>query len=262
MGLDRQPTKALQHALDDLRDRVTALLRTGKPVVLLEESGGENLERILPLGSTNPLFAWLPMSHTEAAGRDMGTYLRELGHRRLAWFGDNDGIAWSSLRCNGLRQAFEVVGIRDAVIPFNVRLGAPEEHDTAPSHDTAQGAFRGFSLSRYPLRSVKQAFDQAITHPDITAWVCAHDRLALTALDYLTERGLDVGSRLSLAEFDDTPDAMLAGLTSYSFAEDRIVTAAINHILSPSRPKPRHMIEVPGMVMARQSTGRAAESGR
>ena len=40
MGLDRQPTKALQHALDDLRDRVTALLRTGKPVVLLEESGG------------------------------------------------------------------------------------------------------------------------------------------------------------------------------------------------------------------------------
>jgi len=58
---------------------------------------------------------------------------------------------------------------------------------------------------------------------------------------------------------DNTEDSFGQGLTSYDFNVPAIVQTMFDHILEPRRSIPRAgpILEVPGVVMARQSSGPA-----
>jgi DNA-binding LacI/PurR family transcriptional regulator len=69
-----------------------------------------------------------------------------------------------------------------------------------------------------------------------------------------------VPGRISVTSFDNTVDSFGQGLTSYDFNVPAIVQAMFDHILEPRRSVPRAepILEIPGVIMARQSSGPAS----
>jgi DNA-binding LacI/PurR family transcriptional regulator len=65
-----------------------------------------------------------------------------------------------------------------------------------------------------------------------------------------------LADELSLIGFDDTLEAYLQGLSSYSFNLPAIINAALEHVLAPKRTgRCKPMQELPGMVMERRTSG-------
>jgi DNA-binding LacI/PurR family transcriptional regulator len=101
---------------------------------------------------------------------------------------------------------------------------------------------------------------RALALPGVTAWVAYNDMLALLLLDVLKSEGIAVPGRLSVASFDDVPDAFNVGLTSYNFNVPAIVEAMVDHILggpSSRHLKSQRIVEIPGYVVERSTTTRA-----
>jgi DNA-binding LacI/PurR family transcriptional regulator/DNA-binding GntR family transcriptional regulator len=103
-------------------------------------------------------------------------------------------------------------------------------------------------------------FEKALACKDATAWVCASDGLAFTALEFAQNRGIAVPGDISIVGFDNEPVfAAKARLTSYDFNANGFVHRMLNFISHPPRPRGAYhhsAIEVEGMVIARGSTAR------
>jgi DNA-binding LacI/PurR family transcriptional regulator/DNA-binding transcriptional regulator YhcF (GntR family) len=117
---------------------------------------------------------------------------------------------------------------------------------------------------RLHARACARLFDRALRlRPNVTAWICASDSLALNALSYLKNRNIEVPQKLSVVGFDNQPIVALDHrLTSLDFNVRGFAYRILNFISRP--PKPRghyhHLpIEVEGIIVQRDSTGRANE---
>jgi hypothetical protein len=106
----------------------------------------------------------------------------------------------------------------------------------------------------YPL------FEQAARRKDVTAWICATDGIALTALQFCRERGIAVPKDLSITGFDNEPiEAVEERLTTFDFNTQGAIDAILHYITSPTRQRgPHHHVpvEIEGMVILRETTGK------
>lgn len=258
---------------------LSPLLATQRPVCLLEDTGVSAPQDLATAHARRPGFVWIPFGYGPAAGRDMGRYLFALGHRKVAWLTSSPGHQWSEERQAGLQQAFESMGLGQAVVSYATREPLTL-HGTQSTSGHGVGFDRsemehvppqGYGFTRYrgtdsaKLRGIlrqhlQPLFERALADRALTAWVGANDYVALAAMEFLREQGVTPGNRISVAGFDDGLDAVVEDLTSYSFNEERVVDAIINHVLAPHPPRTTDsgvMVDVPGMVMARGTTGPA-----
>ncbi len=269
---------------EELVENVHAfVLPTEKSVCFLEETGGPTLERINHFRNAYPLFAWLPYSYTQRPGLEMARHLIPLGHRRVAWFGPGSDNSWEINRLMGLRQGFAGLGLHDAIVTFTGASQDFDTHDDTEEHDALVaeldairdhvrkhewfvGEMQHRMLNLVDIathvrlrRAFRPCFEKALRDSSITAWVGANDAIALAAMSFLKKEGLHLPRDMSVVGFDDSIDAVLTGLTSYSIDEERIAAAVVSHVLSPSRGRQRKgiVLDVPGVVMRRLSSGKA-----
>lgn len=187
-----------------------------------------------------------------AATRALGRHLVALGHQRIAVIGthlgsdlapgpvgsqttDDSGSYVSRERLRGYRDAFTEAGLAwSDVEVINAAGNSRHEGAAAAAH----------------------ALDRA---PRPTAVVAITDMLALGVLDAVAARGLRVGHDVSVAGFDDIPDAAAANLTTVrQSAIERGRIAADLLLDPPTDPAKRHVV-LPAELIVRASTGPAQE---
>jgi DNA-binding LacI/PurR family transcriptional regulator len=182
------------------------------------------------------------------AARDLGAHVAELGHRRIGVIAasvaserptgpltmsgpEEMPYHFSRERLRGYRDAFAEVGLRWADLTIaNAALYTREEGAAAAA----------YLLDRSPRP---------------TAILAVTDRLALGALDAIAERGLRLGHDVSVAGFDDVPEAAAAGLTTVGQPAREMGRIAGGLLLDPpSDPAARHVV-LPTRLAVRASTG-------
>ncbi len=103
---------------------------------------------------------------------------------------------------------------------------------------------------------LEKLFDRAVSIAGVSAWVCANDYMATTAIEYIKRK---VDKRIAVTGFDDTFPAFRGSLTSYNFNIQGLVQLMLAHILNPSREsavKRMAPIEVEGLLVVRNTTFR------
>lgn len=182
-----------------------------------------------------------------AATRAVGQHLIALGHRRVAVIGTQladgrvgpvtleapDGLESyvSRERLRGYRDVFAEAGVAwSDIVTINAAGNSRREGEEAAAY----------------------ALDRA---PRPTAVIALTDVLALGVLDALATRGLSVGHDVSVAGFDDIPDAARNQLTTVrQSATERGRVAAELLLDPPSDPASRHVV-LPAELIVRASTG-------
>jgi DNA-binding LacI/PurR family transcriptional regulator len=187
-----------------------------------------------------------------AAARAIGRHVVALGHRRIAVIGHYVGPDQTSgpvsgpdldevpsyvsrERFRGYRDAFAEAGVAwSDVVTINAAGNSRHDGAVAAAH----------------------ALDRA---PRPTAVLAITDMLALGTLDALAARGLRPGHDVSVAGFDDIPDAAIAQLTTIrQSAIERGRIAGELLIDPPADPGERHVV-LPTELIVRASTGPAQE---
>ncbi|MBS1907786.1 MAG: LacI family DNA-binding transcriptional regulator [Actinobacteria bacterium] len=113
-------------------------------------------------------------------------HLVALGHRRIAYVGATTGMSTEEQRFRGYRLGLDAAGI-----PFDEDVLVDVENDP----DAAASAIAAFLPQ----------------HPDVTAFVCLTDHVAIGAGRSLRAAGLKLPEDASVVGFDDTP--LVADLT-------------------------------------------------
>jgi DNA-binding transcriptional regulator YhcF (GntR family)/DNA-binding LacI/PurR family transcriptional regulator len=255
----------------DLDKLLDGLHQAGRPVVVLDESG-EYLER--PGRSRLPRLRCFSLSYPPTAGRAMGRYLLQSGHRRVAYVMRQPPARWNDNRLRGLREAFDRTGDPHAVhvVPF----GAP---DHAVDFEANFRAIRSVTATRGVNADHLQAFMNAIRRLEdplqvetnnaltsvrvaqacraaqadrrITAWVGENDVVAAACLDALAASRRKA---CRVVGFDDSRAALERSLTSYNFGMGRLVRTMVAAIVDPSvapAAKLGRPMEIEGTVVVR-----------
>jgi LacI family transcriptional regulator, galactose operon repressor len=169
-------------------------------------------------------------------GRLAVEHLVELGHRRIAFIGDDarpEGFTSIADRREGYLQTLAAAGIQP--LPELQEYGAIERDE---AHRIAG---RMLSLAERP-----------------TAVFAAYDTLALGVLEAARLAGVDVPGELSVIGFDDLEVASYAGLTTVRqpLRESGRVAAEILLDVLAGREGAARQVELPLNIVVRRTTGR------
>lgn len=179
-----------------------------------------------------------------ADGRRVGQFLIDRGHRRVAYVSPYADGDYSINRRDGLIGAFVDGGYGNAVVACETS----REVSSGELSELARGVWRqigdqyadvDYPAVREAIRKrglaphLKELFERALSDPAVTAWVCNNDTVALEALHYLALRRYEVPGHIALVGFDDTQEAFMEGLTSYSFDPTGLAQAMLNQVLLP-----------------------------
>lgn len=200
------------------------------------------------------------------AGLAVGNYLVARGHRRVAYIGPERHIRWSHDRLAGLVDAMlgadpeaevavfplpeanqpdsrslvpELTRVLQNTLPhvFAMALGVSSYHETRFLRQVAASSYDYHALLfRTPvwsLRGFEDAARKARRRPELTAWVCGNEKVAVLAHDYLVSAGVRVPGELSLIGIDDVQETLIRRTTMHSFVPRMAVETAINAILKP-----------------------------
>jgi len=166
------------------------------------------------------------------SARQAADHLLQLGHRKMALVG---GTNLSS--CNDFLQAFTerclTAGMSAEDLPY-------EEAQFTEEHGVA-AAERVLDL-----------------HPEVTAIICANDRLAVGALRALHQRGVSVPDDMSVMGLDDLPQANFTtpGLTTVHHQLFHMGRRACQQLIDMFRGRTRSCQEfLPTRLIERESTG-------
>jgi DNA-binding LacI/PurR family transcriptional regulator/DNA-binding transcriptional regulator YhcF (GntR family) len=242
-------------------------------------------------------FAFYENAVSTSCGEAVGRYLFGLGHRQLAFFTTvaSDQILYR--RFEGLSSFYAAAGCPDAVslrqyagkpsyeqmlrdqahsrqssamLRFDRKLAGMLEDQLGAVPQTIQGQLltlrrhlQDISRTSYVFNHASPAFAGTAAQRAITAWVCADDPTALLALDWCRQNGVRVPGAISIVGFDDSEEALGAGLTSYNFNQETTVRAMIAHVMGRRRAGPPAtrdsggLVELPGFVSERTTCGAA-----
>lgn len=254
----------------------------GRPVAVLNE-GHQLSSRDLP----NAMFRLydLPLGH--GAGTQVGRFLHNLGHRRVAFFTRSPAPSYAQARLEGLRQALAHTDLSPTVEECPLSVGQRLQSQDVRAEDLAAPLARS-NLPRWTremlllllrgnvdavpkmivqsdlAEALQQSLEEALCNAPCTAWVCENDRLALAALRFLKDRKVQVPSRISLIGFDNSADAALHGLTSYDFGDHAYIRAMVEWVLAPATGAPGAHREPPrafeGAIVPRRTTAKVLQS--
>ncbi|MFN8094724.1 MAG: substrate-binding domain-containing protein [Vicinamibacteria bacterium] len=259
---------------------LAALAPTGLPVGLVDEVGLAS-RLVWPQRSTR--FRTFAIAHSERAGREVADALLALGHRRIGFFSAYGGADWSARREAGVRHVFRAAGRVAAVEGFVV----PRFPDDVAQREDLLGrtAYRAFArrggallealdpgsrpgvapalflpplLAAQVAGALRPLFERASRDRSLTAWVGANDLVALAALRFLESRGRRVPHDVAVVGFDDSLEALRAGLASYDFNLPALASALVEHVVSWRTRAGRDrgaVIEIPGALVDRASLG-------
>lgn len=260
---------------------LSAIDAAGLPCCLIDESMPDDGLRS---ATSRPLQRVWALGTGPVAGELMGRHLLALGHSRVAYLSRLPETETTSPRLRGLRCAFDSAGLPASAITLRCaealgdsEMGSSPEFrlfddnvcQAVRRYATAMRGVRvepdvsefvwSFGRRHWEARPTQRMCAATLEDRSITAWVCNNDTLALLALDFLERAGVSVPRTLSVVGFDDTLEAFSRGLTSYNFASEATVQAALDHIISPRRRRVRDpwSAEIPGVVMVRASSGPA-----
>ncbi|MBD3242737.1 MAG: GntR family transcriptional regulator, partial [Chitinivibrionales bacterium] len=255
--------------LDDLIARLSAY---GKPVAILDVDGID-FGKHIQTGSLTRVFT---LGRESLCGEVVGRYLLGLGHRTVVFLSCADFLD----RYRGIEKEYRKAGLDHGVALVRGDTGVPGSGPVTTRVVAAALSDRNNPL--YPLREsivmnldriatsqealnalygLERLCEKALSVPHATAWVAESDYVALRALQFLADRGMQVPRDLSVIGFDDIEIAFHNGLTTYNFNIEAIMQAMVEHILrpvpySPSRG-PGKRIVIEGRVISRRTTARA-----
>jgi DNA-binding LacI/PurR family transcriptional regulator len=187
-----------------------------------------------------------------AAGHDLGDHLRRLGHRRVILLIEgsySSQVHHSEHTPQGFLDALDA---RDQHWPFDGQLrvrGVLDGLGDAESTIIVAGP-----NSRESGQDAGALVLDRADRP--TAVVAMSDILALGLMDACAQRGLRVGSDLSVAGFDDIPEAGVEGLTTIRQPIHEKGRLAARLVLDQDRTD--RQIVLPHQLVVRASTGPAA----
>ncbi|MBD3240071.1 MAG: GntR family transcriptional regulator [Chitinivibrionales bacterium] len=256
-----------------LRSVQPYLRRSSQPVVVIDET-------LVPppdVYQALPGARLLQPLQGRAAGRQVGLMLRQMGHRGVCWFTRDPSQDWSIPRYEGLSEVFSSRGGRCSLRPVHclpTSESSPLQGRESAAREIRSGLYDGplkdnlvrlvttfyddsaRLLRRARLReSLEPVFASELARANATAWVGDNDELALAALEYLERHHPRGNVPIAVVGFDDSIEAVGAGLTSYDFNGQACAAAAMNHILWPNRfrhePNPQ---PIEGFVVQRRST--------
>jgi DNA-binding LacI/PurR family transcriptional regulator len=105
----------------------------------------------------------------------------------------------------------------------------------------------------------RSLFREALKRPDISAWVCSTDGVALGAFDFLSKKGVDIPGRISITGFDNTPEALSQRIASYDFDTRNVMRTILDFLHRPAsqkrKPDPGPE-EIEGFIIERESLGK------
>jgi DNA-binding LacI/PurR family transcriptional regulator/DNA-binding transcriptional regulator YhcF (GntR family) len=263
--------------MKSLADSIYRLLPSAKPIAVWLEHPTDM--QTLP---TRKQLTYFNIGYSKNAGRDIAEHFLRLGHREIAFLSPFHDSLWSKERLSGIIETFETQDSSYKVHPM-VTTSAKSEWDYSekimkmpdfinnqklsdmtkklPNFFKSRIAYfydEYFRLFRDSLiiETIKSHLNYIIKNRSITAVIAANDHSALLALDYFKNQGIPVPSRISLAGFDNSFDALVNGITSYSFDTYSMVRAMIGHITNCSNKKNQSkMYLFDGTVIERATTG-------
>lgn len=248
-----------------------------RPVAILFE--GALLSASAVLDSRIPLKQFA-VAASSRDGWQVGRFLYDLGHRRVAYVSPLHDSAWSRLRLKGLRESFAMAGSPEGVLAFT-DTQPPRFGERGVLHDIdgtvlVEDASALTTISQY-VQSMRHQLTvliqretyrdtlrklvlQAIEHREVTAWIAANDNFAIECIEFLRHRGIDVPGGISVVGFDDSMEGFLRKLTSYNYNDVSALHAMLEHILHPrprGRAPDRSVITEPeGFVNVRETVGK------
>jgi DNA-binding LacI/PurR family transcriptional regulator len=100
--------------------------------------------------------------------------------------------------------------------------------------------------------------------PSITAWVAVTDGIGRAALHFLHENRIDVPGRISVVAFDNEVGSRLENLSSYEFDMPGLLHQTMSFAAGRAGTaiKVQRVVEWPGILFQRQSSGRAPDIPR
>lgn len=270
-----------------LQRHLNAASRTRLPVVIFNYA---NMFNTYPDFSINlPENMSLIVVDNAAAGESLGTYVASLGHKSVAFFGYFGDTGWCRERFRGFERGFKRVAADAGRVRYfhavRAQRDAGEGWDRRNTADEIrprlEAIFHGHSftavdpvaevmatLSNYLnangfRRVMAPCFREALTHKDITAWICAGEMQAIAALEFLRREGVDVPGRIGLAGINNDEDSIVHGLTMYDFQKDRMGYLAAHCFLGdiPLRRDRHAVLYTPGRIVVRGSILAPARAG-
>jgi LacI family transcriptional regulator len=194
--------------------------------------------RKIPLVSIDPVDSFdesiVSIGSTDWAGaRSVTEHLLALGHRHIAWIGGPTGSAPTIERFHGYTTALAVAGVPED----------PALQRNGPYTFESGAALAG------------ELLDSGV---EVTAVVCGSDAIAFGAMSAARGRGLGVPAELSVAGFDDVPQAEWVSpkLTSVRAPLDGIGRMAVETVtgLAAGREPLSHHIQLSTNLVIREST--------
>jgi DNA-binding LacI/PurR family transcriptional regulator len=209
--------------LNSVTDNIALIDELGIPTVMVgERAAAQDIDTV--------------GTDTRRATRSALDYLWEKGHRRIAIATTEHGSErFLSLRRRTYEDFLAEKGIRhDPSIAFSVKL--------------SQEGGREFARSLLALEGWRDRVD---------AVFCGNDLLAISAMEALSDAGIEAGRDISVVGMDDIPAAALVrpGLTTVRKPRALIGAAAAELLLArirdPERPRERRLF--PGELIERDS---------
>ncbi|MDQ4138137.1 MAG: LacI family transcriptional regulator [Actinomycetota bacterium] len=203
------------------QDVVRAASRLGLPLVTVDPVDPADSD-VVSIGSTD----W-------TGGRAVAEHLIDLGHTRIGWVGGLRGSVPSIERFQGYRSALENAGL----------TADPSLHRSGPYSFEAGVELGG------------QLLDQ---EPRPTAIIGASDAIAFGITEAARQRGLDLPGDLSVAGFDDIPQAewtspKLTSVRTPLIGIGRMATETL-FAMSEGREPASHHIQLSTRLIVREST--------
>lgn len=243
---------------------VADLLHFNIPIVILSEKETDN--RYLAVRKRQ--IAYIHAVDNVQAGKNLGRFLLEQGHRRIAYISPLFDQSWSPPRLGGLRAVFEPVAGQDSVIPLISSIPLERSMSKLARLDEIfASSIEPIIKSKMALfdkicpRQVKESFiiehlrslrhlenwyikagaplanailsllQDSIHQPEYTALVASDPDTAKICYDILRAYGKSIPRDISLAVFDDTMEIARRRITSYNFNPEKAVQECFAHIL-------------------------------
>jgi DNA-binding LacI/PurR family transcriptional regulator len=263
--------------MKSLADCIYRLLPSEKPVAVWVEHPTD----IKSLTIRKQL-AYFNIGYSKNAGVQIAEHFLKLGHREIAYLSPFHDSHWSKARLSGIIETFGKQDSRFRVHPMLITTAKSEWDYTEQVMNSDDSIniqqskvmtdklpfFLGARIEHFHneyiylhrdlliLDTIQPHLDYIIKNPDITAVVAANDHSALLALDYFKGRGIKIPLRISLAGFDNSFNALVNGLTSYSFDTYSMIRAMITHITNNTSGNTlSNMYSFDGSVVERATTG-------